>query len=115
MIARLWHGTVPVEKKEGYIDYLKATGIHDLQATPGNRGVLVLRREEGEISHFLLLSIWDTLASIQDFAGDPIERARYYPEDKDFLLELETEVMHYQVLFPLDIPPQPSTDKGLSE
>jgi hypothetical protein len=32
------------------------------------------------------------------FAGDDIEVARYYPEDEDFLLELEPHVVHHEVL-----------------
>ena len=37
------------------------------------------------------------------FAGAEIEKARYYPEDEAFLLELEPNVAHYEVL--LQIPP----------
>jgi hypothetical protein len=38
------------------------------------------------------------LASIRAFAGEDVERARYYPEDKAFLLELEPHVTHYDVV-----------------
>ena len=31
-------------------------------------------------------------------AGDDIERARYYPRDREFLTELEPTVTHYEVL-----------------
>jgi hypothetical protein len=27
-----------------------------------------------------------------------VERAKYYPEDKDFLLEFEPRVVHYEVV-----------------
>jgi len=58
----------------------------------------VLRRVEGEHAHFLFVSFWDSLASIRAFAGDDLERARYYPEDVAFLVELEPTVTHYEVL-----------------
>jgi hypothetical protein len=32
------------------------------------------------------------------FAGEDVERARYYPEDGEFLLERELNVTHYDVL-----------------
>lgn len=32
------------------------------------------------------------------FAGDDLTKARYYPEDKEFLLELEPTVQHYEIL-----------------
>jgi heme-degrading monooxygenase HmoA len=98
MIARTWHGMVPKSKADAYFDYLQQTGVRDLAATAGNRGVFVLRRVAAEEAHFLLLSLWDSLEAIKAFAGEEIEKARYYPEDKEFLLELEPTVTHYEVL-----------------
>ena len=97
MIARLWHGRVPAAKADAYEAYLKRTGIPDYVATPGNRGAWVLRRLEGEVTHFLLITFWDSLAAIEQFAGSPVDRARYYPEDDDYLLEREPNVIHYDV------------------
>lgn len=99
MIARIWHGITPASKADRYVDYLNRTGIPDYQATEGNLGVYVLRRIEGGQAHFLTLTFWDSVASIKKFAGEDYEKARYYPEDKDFLLEFEEKVMHYEVMF----------------
>jgi len=98
VIARLWHGAVPASKAREYERYLEATGIPDYRATQGNRGVLVLRRLEGDRAHFLLISFWESLEAIRGFAGDDLERARYYPEDAQYLVELEPRVTHYEVL-----------------
>lgn len=98
MIARLWHGVVPAEKAEAYQSYVVRTGIADLKVTPGNRGAWVLHRIVGEEAHFHVVSLWDSLEAIRAFAGDDIERARYYPEDTDFLLELEPTVVHYEAV-----------------
>ncbi len=98
MIARAWHGAVPAEKSEAYFGYLSRTGIPDLRATPGNRGVYVLRRVEGRRAHFLLIWLWESEEAIRAFAGEDIERARYDPEDRAFLVELEPHVTHCEVL-----------------
>jgi heme-degrading monooxygenase HmoA len=98
MIARTWHGTVLRERARDYHAYLLGTGVPDLQTTPGNRGVYVLQRFEGLHAHFLMISLWDSLGAIRAFAGDDVERARYYPEDAAYLLELEPTVTHYEVL-----------------
>lgn len=98
MIARTWHGRVPARRADEYYEYLLRTGIPGYRTTAGNKGVYVFRRLEGEVAHFLLTSLWDSIASIRAFAGDDIERARYYPEDTGFLLELEPTVTHYEVL-----------------
>ena len=98
MIARTWHGTVETEEAGDYYAYLMETGVRDLRATEGNRGVYVLRRVEGDRTHFFLISLWRARADIRAFAGGDIERARYYPEDASFLLELVPNVTHYEVL-----------------
>lgn len=98
MIARTWHGVTPAAKADEYLDFLHRTGIPDYQATEGNRGVYVLRRIEGDQAHFLLISLWESFDAIRKFAGDDVERAKYYPEDPTFLLELEPTVTHYEVL-----------------
>jgi heme-degrading monooxygenase HmoA len=72
--------------------------VPDYRATEGNRGVQVLRRDEGGRTHFLLVSLWESWDAIRAFAGDDPERARYYPEDEEFLLELEPRVTHYEVV-----------------
>lgn len=98
MIARTWHGRVRAADADAYHAYLLRTGVADLRATPGNRGVYVLRRIEGEEAHFVLMSLWDSRDAIRAFAGEDIERARYYPEDATYLLELEPTVTHYDVM-----------------
>ena len=98
MIARLWHGRVPSAKADAYEVYLNRSGIADYRATPGNRGVWVLRRTEGDVTHFLLITQWDSFAAIEGFAGLPVDQARYYLEDDDFLLEREPKVVHYEVV-----------------
>lgn len=98
MIARTWHGRVPAEQAEAYHRYLLATGLPDYAATPGNRGVQVLRRTEGAVTHYLLITWWDSLDAVRAFAGPEVETARYYPADDEFLLEREPRVTHYEVL-----------------
>jgi heme-degrading monooxygenase HmoA len=98
MIARTWHGAVPAAKAEAYLELLLRTGVPDYRATEGNRGVFVLRRFEGETAHYLLLTLWDSLQSIRSFAGEDVDEARYYPEDSEFLIEMEPRVAHYDVL-----------------
>lgn len=98
MIARTWHGRVPSAKADVYFAYLQRTGLADYTATPGNLGLFVFRRTEGEATHFLITTLWDSVESIKRFAGEDYERARYYPEDDDFLLEREPLVTHAEVL-----------------
>jgi hypothetical protein len=62
--------------------------------------VLVLRRDETDRTEFIFISLWESMEVIRGFAGDDVERARYYPEDRDFLLSLEPTVGHYETAGP---------------
>jgi len=98
MIARVWHGATPESKGEAYLEYLTKTGVKDYRAKPGNRGVYLLRRVGEGHAHFLFISLWESWEAIRAFASPDIEKAQYYPEDKEFLVELEPQVTHYEVL-----------------
>jgi len=98
MIARIWRGRVPASKADSYHEYLKKTGLDDYRLTSGNKGMTVLRRVKGDEAEFLLITLWDSYESIKKFAGADYEKARYYPEDKNFLLEFEPYVNHFEVL-----------------
>lgn len=98
MIARTWHGRVPTTRADAYHEYLKRTGVSDYQMTPGNRGVFVFRRTDGAETHFVITTLWESVDSIRRFAGNDYERARYYPEDDEYLLDREPFVTHYDVL-----------------
>ncbi len=96
MIARIWHGMVPREKAEEYVDYVRRTGLTDYQQTTGNMGAYILHRHEDDKAHILTISFWDSIESIKRFAGEDYEKARYYPEDAEYLLEFEEKVVHYE-------------------
>jgi heme-degrading monooxygenase HmoA len=98
MIARTWRGAVKAKDSDAYLEYLNRTGLAEYQKTPGNRGVLGLRRIGGDRAEFLLISLWDSKEAIQQFAGEDVEKAVFYPEDERFLIEKDDHVSHYEVV-----------------
>jgi len=94
MITRIWHGVTRAHHAEVYLDYLIQTGVKGYKNTPGNLGVQVLRRIEGDQCHFWTVTRWENIESIQAFAGQEYEKARYYPEDNLYLLSFEPQVIH---------------------
>lgn len=97
MIARTWMGRTQVNDGEAYLAYLQETGVRDCLDTPGNRGVMVLRSVAGDEARFLFVSFWDSMEVVRGFAGDDPERARYYDEDRAYLLDLPPTVDHFEV------------------
>jgi heme-degrading monooxygenase HmoA len=98
MIARIWTGFVREADRDVYYDYLKKTGLEEYGSIPGNRGIQVLRRVRDGKCEFTLITLWDSYDAIRAFAGDDFEKAKYYDQDKNYLLELDPHVKHYEVL-----------------
>jgi heme-degrading monooxygenase HmoA len=101
MIGRIWRGATRADDADRYLDYLRRTGFAEYRSTPGNRGVLALRRVDpaADRAEFLLLTLWDSEAAIRRFAGDAPERAVFYPEDERFLVERGERVDHFEVVW----------------
>jgi heme-degrading monooxygenase HmoA len=98
VIARIWHGRVPTPKADAYRAFVNARAIPDYRSVPGNLSVHILERREGDVTHFVTLTFWESLEAIRGFAGDDVEKAKYYAEDAEFLLEYEPRVVHYEVV-----------------
>jgi len=81
MIARSWDGCTTAAQADEYTEYIQRTGVADLAATEGNRGVWLLRRSEGDRVRFRVVSLWDSMDAVRRFAGDDAQKARYYPDD----------------------------------
>lgn len=97
MICRMWHGRTARDKADAYAAFLERRAIPDYRSVPGNLSVAILRRDEGDVTHFLTVTHWDSEGSIRAFAGAEPLKAKYYPEDEGYLLEFEPRVQHYIV------------------
>ena len=98
MIVRIWHGRTRRDRADEYGAFLTLRAIPDYRGTAGTLDVAILRRDEGGVSHFLTVTRWESEDAIRAFAGSEVLKAKYYAEDKDFLLEFEDEVQHYTVV-----------------
>ncbi len=97
MIARIWRGEVPAERADEYLDLMRTVALPDYRSTPGNRGAFALRRVRGDRAEFLMLTFWESLESVEAFAGDDPSAAKYYDFDANFLLEMVPTVDHFEV------------------
>jgi heme-degrading monooxygenase HmoA len=98
MICRIWHGRTPRERADEYASFLEQRAIPDYRSVPGNLDVAILRRDDGDVTHFLTVTHWESEQAIRAFAGADVLKAKYYPEDAAFLLEFEPQVQHFDVV-----------------
>ena len=97
MILREWRAEIRRALADEYVSYVEATGLAAYRATPGNvwAGIAV-RDLDADRTEIVTLSAWESMDAIRAFAGDDVERARYFPEDDRFLLTRPETVQHYR-------------------
>jgi heme-degrading monooxygenase HmoA len=97
-IARIWRGRTLLSKADEYEAYLNRSGISKIRATPGNLGAYMLRRTENGKAEFVVISLWESVEAIRKFAGPDYQKAVILPKDREYLLEVEPNVLHYEIV-----------------
>ena len=92
-----WHGRTPLEKADAYEKFLIERAIPDYRF--GTWKPWCFRYSDGTkgISHFITRSHWNSETAFEPLREDLL-KAKYYPEDCNFLLEFEPTVVHYRVV-----------------
>jgi heme-degrading monooxygenase HmoA len=98
MIVRVWRGQTAMKDSEAYFRHVKEKVFPSLKGIPGHRGAEVLRREATSGAEFLVMTYWESLAAIREFAGPDAETAVVSPEAKALLSEFDSFVRHYELV-----------------
>jgi len=97
MIARIWQGKTNIEHEDVYEQFMKRRAVPDYSKTPGFVKLIFLKQTDELFAHFKLITFWENLDVIKNFAGEDFQKAKYYPEDQNYLLEFSERVTHYEV------------------
>ena len=99
MIIRTWHGRTRLSDANAYESFMKIRAAPSYGSIDGLQQLFFTRRDEGDISHFLLITVWDSIEAVKSFAGDDPSVAKYYSEDEKYLLEKEAHSLNHRVFF----------------
>lgn len=97
IVARMWRGRVPTARADEYAKYLYDNGPVVIRKIAGNLGAEMLRRTDGDVTEFVVISYWPDRESIKAFAGADIEKAHFLARDREFLIDPDEFVRHYDV------------------
>ena len=99
MIARTWHAHATPAKADDYAAHFTGAVAPALKQLAGHRGAFLMRREVGGEVEFVALTLWESRASIEAFAGTDIGRAHVEPEGQAALSRFDDFATHYEVAF----------------
>ena len=97
MILRTWHGRTKLSDGDAYEAFMIERAAPDYARIEGLEKLYFTRRDEGDVAHFLLVTIWSSMEAVQAFAGEDPAKAKYYPEDDQYLLEKEDASLNHTV------------------
>jgi heme-degrading monooxygenase HmoA len=98
VIARIWHGTTDPADADAYAAHLRDQTLPHLKSIAGHRGAFVLKRSRGDHVEFTVLTLWDSVDAIRDFAGDDPEAAVVPPAAAALLTAYERRAVHWEVV-----------------
>ena len=97
MIARVWRGSTLPVNAERYVAHLREKTFPGLRAIRGHRGAYVLRRPAAGSVDFTVVTLWDSLDAIRQFAGGDPEAAVVPDEARMLLASYDERALHWEV------------------
>jgi len=91
MVVRIWRGQATRENAPAYYRHVTGKVFPELKGITGHKGAYLLQRETAAGVEFLAVTMWESLAAIQAFAGTEAETA--------VLLDFDDFARHYELTF----------------
>jgi heme-degrading monooxygenase HmoA len=99
MIARIWRGRATLQNAPAYVKHFTETVVPALDALSGHRGASLMQREVDGQVEFVALTLWDSRAAIEAFAGNDISRAHVEPQARAVLASFDDCADHYEIAY----------------
>jgi heme-degrading monooxygenase HmoA len=99
MIERHWKGIAKRGREQEYIDHLQNDTFPKLRSIKGFISASILKRDMDQGLEFLVVTKWENIGSIRQFAGSRIDVAVVPKLVQDIMQTYEDKVSHYEVEF----------------
>ena len=98
MISRHWNGLCKRDSADRYVEHLERETVPQLAALPGFIRASILRRELAAGTDFQVVTLWESLAAIEAFAGQDVDAAVVPASVQAMMLRYDRKVAHYEVV-----------------
>jgi len=98
MISRHWKGLCKPENADRYVEHLERETFPQLATLPGFVRATILRRELAGGTEFQIVTVWQSLAAIEAFAGRNVEVAVVPTSVQAMMVSYDHSVTHYEVV-----------------
>ena len=97
MIARIWSAHATPDNASGYVDHFFKAVLPLVRRIRGYAGATVLRSDEGDLVEIMVITRWESMDAIREFAGEPIDQAVVTEHARQLLTSFDDRVRHMRV------------------
>jgi heme-degrading monooxygenase HmoA len=98
MISRQWRGIARSADADRYVSHLKNELFPQLSRLRGFVSASILRRTVFEGIEFRIVTTWDSIDAIRQFAGEDAQRAVVPEAVQEMMVTFDRTVEHYEVV-----------------
>ena len=98
MISRHWTGLAKPPHADEYVQHLHSETFPALARIPGFIDVSLMRRRLPHGVEFVVMTRWESLQAIQQFAGGDAETAVVPENVKRWMIGYDRRARHYEVV-----------------
>lgn len=97
MISRHWKGIAKPEETDNYIRHLRRDTFPQLRSIEGFIDATILKRPTDDGIEFLIVTVWESLDAIKQFAGEIPTVAVVPPNVQAMMIAFDSHVTHYEI------------------
>jgi heme-degrading monooxygenase HmoA len=97
VISRHWTAVLHPGQEERYLEHLRSETFPRLARIPGFVRATVLSRPIEEGVEFRVVTVWESLEAVREFAGPRVDAAVVPPAIRELMVRFDPRVVHYEV------------------
>jgi heme-degrading monooxygenase HmoA len=98
MISRHWKGIAKTGEADNYIEHLRTDTFPKLSEINGFISASILKRPVEQGTEFLIVTVWESIESIERFAGATADVAVVPEVVQAMMIEYDRTVSHYELV-----------------
>ena len=102
MMSRVWHGWTAPGNADAYEKLLRSEILPGIHRVRGFKGAQVLRREFKEEIEFVVVTKFDSIEDVKQFAGENYDIAVIEPAARKLLARFDARCVHYETVIEID-------------
>ena len=97
MIERHWKGIARIDQSDNYIKHLITETFPKASLMKGFIKATILKKTVDEGVEFLIVTAWESIEAIRQFAGEQVEVANVPTEARAMMVKFDEFARHYEV------------------